>query len=87
MDTSMLSDPARFARAVRGLARDAHRTMRDEPSSAALRGLSRRIERLSSALGDRRRGPIGSWLDSLGREVRSAAVDRARVSPRMCLSS
>jgi hypothetical protein len=87
MDINTLSDPARFAHAIRGLARDAHRTLTHTPSPAALRGLSRRIERLSSALGDRRRGPIGMWLESLGREVRSAAVHRAGVSPRMCMSA
>jgi hypothetical protein len=72
-----LSGSARFARAIRGLARDAHRTLAHAPSPAALRGLPRRIERLASALRDRREGPLGTWLKSLGREVRSAAVYRA----------
>ena len=85
MDVNTLSDPARFAQAIRGLARDAHRTLRHEPSPAALRGLSRRIERLSSALGDRRGGPLGTWLESLRREVRSAAVNRARSYQPMCM--
>lgn len=58
-NTNALSDPARFARAIRGLARDAHRTLRDSPSPAALRALSRRTELLASALGDRRDGPHG----------------------------
>ena len=79
-----LSDPARFAQAVRGLAHDAHRTLTHSPSSAALRKLSRRIELLGSALGDRRGGPLGTWLDNLGREVRSAAVHRAESYRRMC---
>ena len=78
-----LSDPARFAQAVRGLAHDAHRTLTHSPSPAALRQLSRRIELLGSALGDRRGGPLGSWLDNLGREVRSAAVHRAGSYRRM----
>jgi hypothetical protein len=77
MEINTLSDPARFAQAIRGLARDAHRTLTHSPSSAALRGLSRRIEHLSSALGDRRGGPVATWLNNLGREVRSAAVHRA----------
>ena len=80
-----LSDPARFAQAIRGLAYDAHRTLRDSPTPAALRKLSRRIEDLSSALGDRRVGPLGSWLDNLGREVRSAAVRRARSYRPLCV--
>jgi hypothetical protein len=87
MKVNTLSDPARLAQAIRGLARDAHRTMTHAPSAAALRGLSRRIELLASALGDRRGGPLGTWLDGLGREVRSAAVRRARTSRRMCISA
>jgi hypothetical protein len=80
-----LSDPARFARALRGLAHDAHRTLADSPSPAALWRLSRRIDHLSSALGDRRGGPIGTWLDNLGREVRSATTDRAASYRSSCL--
>ena len=64
MEINTLSDPARFAQAIRGLARDAHQTLTHSPSAAALRGLSRRIELLASALGDRRGGPLGTWLDS-----------------------
>ena len=70
MPIDTLSDPARFAHAIRGLARDAHRTLAHAPSAPALRQLSRRIEHLASALGDRREGPVGAWLDSLGREPR-----------------
>jgi hypothetical protein len=84
MTVNTLSDPARFARDIRGLARDAHRTLTDSPSPAALRGLSRRIEALASTLGDRREGPLGTWLDNLGREVRSAAVHRAESSRSLC---
>ena len=85
MEIDTLSDPARFAQAIRGLARDAHETLTHSPSPAALRGLSRRIDVLASALGDRRGGPLGTWLDNLGREVRSAAVHRAGSSRPMCL--
>jgi hypothetical protein len=74
MDINTLSDPAGFAQAIRHLARDAHRTLAHGPSPAALRRLSGRIERLSFALGDRRGSPIGTWLESLGREVRLAAT-------------
>ena len=84
MEIDTLSDPARFARAIRDLAQDAHETLTHSPSAAALRELSRRIEVLSSALGDRRAGPLGSWLDNLGREVRSAAVRRAGPYRPMC---
>ena len=84
METNTLSDPARYAQAIRALALDAHWTLRHSPSAAALRKLSRRIELLSSALGDRRGGPVGTWLGSLGREVRSAAVHRAGSSRPMC---
>ena len=77
MEVNTLSDPARFAQAIRDLARDAHRTLTHSPSPAALRGLCRRIELLASALGDRREGPLGTWLDNLGRKVRSAAIHRA----------
>ncbi len=85
MEIHTLSDPARFAQAIRDLARDAHQTVRHSPSPAALRRLSRRIEFLAAALGDRRGGPLATWLDNLGREVRSAAVHRAGASRRMCI--
>src|SRR4051794_25219940 len=70
MDTNTLSDPARLAQAVRSLAQEAHRTLKHAPTPAALRRLSRRVARLSSALGDRRDTPLGAWLASVGREVR-----------------
>jgi hypothetical protein len=79
-----LSDPARFAQALRSLAYDAHQTLTHSPSPAALRRLARRIEVLSSALGDRQGGPLRAWLDNAGREVRSAAVPRAGSSRPMC---
>jgi hypothetical protein len=83
MEIHTLSDPARFAQAIRDLARDAHQTLQHAPSQAALRGLSRRVERLASALGDRRGGPVASWLESLGREVRvAAALHRGGASRR-----
>jgi hypothetical protein len=80
MEINTLSDPARFAQAIRDLARAAHRTFTHSPSPVALRRLSRRIERLSSTLEDRRDGPlpIARWLDNLEREVRVAAGRRAR---------
>jgi hypothetical protein len=84
MEIDTLSDPARFAQAIRALARDAHQ-LRQSPSAAALRRLSRRIDLLASVLGDRRGVPVGTWLDNLGREVRSAAVHRAGSSRPMCL--
>ena len=84
MEVNALLDPSRFAQAIRDVARDAYQ-LRHSPSPAALRGLSRRIELLASALGDRREGPLGTWLDNLGREVRSAAVHRAGASSRMCI--
>ena len=80
MEINTLSDPAQFAQAIRALAQDAHH-LRHSPSAAALWGLSRRIEVLASVLGDRRGGPLGKWLDNLGREVRSAGVHRTG-SPR-----
>jgi hypothetical protein len=84
MEIHTLSDPARFAQAIRDLARDAHKTLAHAPSPVALRRLTRRVERLASALGDRRVGPVGSWLESLGREVRvAAAVNRAGASRRL----
>ncbi len=82
---ALLSDPARFAQAIRDLAYDAHRTLTHSPSPSALRQLSRRIELLGSALGDRRGGPLGTWLDNLGREVRSAAVSRSGACRRTCI--
>jgi hypothetical protein len=85
MEISTLSDPARFARAIRDLARDAHRTLTHSPSAASLRRLSRRIDVLAAVLGDRRGGPLGAWLDSLRREVRAAAVHRARASHLVCI--
>ena len=85
MEINTLSDPARFAQAIRGLARDAHHMLTHSPSAADLRRLSRRIELLASVLGDRRGGPLGTWLDNLGREVRSAAVHQAESSCPTCL--
>jgi hypothetical protein len=82
---STLSDPARFAQEIRDLARDAHRTLKHSPSPPALRQLCRRIERVSSALGDRRGDPVGTWLDNVRREVQSAAVRGARSSRPLCL--
>jgi hypothetical protein len=80
-----LSDPGQFAQAIRDLAYDAHRTLKHSPSPAALRELARRIEVLSSVLGDRQGGPLKAWLDNAGREVRSAVVRRAGASRTMCL--
>jgi hypothetical protein len=85
MRINTTTDPAWIAQAIRDLARDAHRTLGHSPSPTAVRGLTRRIERLSSALGDRRRSPVGAWLDSLGREVRSAAIHRDGATRRMCV--
>ncbi len=85
MEINTLSDPALFAQAIRGLARDAHRTLTHSPSPAALQRLSRRIELLAAALGDRPGSPVKTWLDNLGREVRSAAVHRAGAPRRMCI--
>jgi hypothetical protein len=82
-----LSDPARFAQAIRGLAHAAHRTLTHSPSPAALRRLSGRIDLLRSALGDRREGPPGTWLDNLRREVRSAAVHRAGSYRPACVNA
>src|SRR5438270_139257 len=54
-------------------------------SPEALRGLSRRIAVLAATLGDRREGPVGAWLESLGREVRSTAAHRDGSSRPLCL--
>ncbi len=81
MEIDTLSDPARFAQALRALARDAHRTRKLSPSSEALGELSRRVAALAAAHGDRRGGPLGTWLVNLGREGRSAA----RASRPLCL--
>jgi hypothetical protein len=85
MELTTMSDPARFAQAIRRLALETHHTLGHSPSATALRWLSRRIEALASELGDRREGPLGHWLDSLGHEVRVAAVQRARASRLRCL--
>jgi hypothetical protein len=82
-----LSDPARCAQAIRDLAYDAHRTLKHSPSPAALRKLARRIEVLSSVVGNRRGVPLRAWLDNAGREVRSAAIRQAGASCPMCLSA
>ncbi len=80
MEIITLADPARFAQAIRDLALDAHWTLTHSPSPAPLRRLSRRIERLASAVADRSEGPppIATWLDNLAREVRVAAGRHAR---------
>ncbi len=85
MEINTLSDPARYAQAIRALAVDAHRTLTHSPSMAALRRLSRRIEALSSALGDRRGSQLRTWLDNLGRDVRSAAGQRVGSSGPVCI--
>ena len=85
MEVNSLSDPARFAQAIRALAHDAHRTLRNSPSAAALCGLSRRVDTLAATLGDRPVSPLGSWLENLGRELRSAAVHRAGSPRPLCL--
>jgi hypothetical protein len=85
MDINTLSDPARFAQSIRGLAYDAHRTLTHSQSPSALRRLARRIEVLTSALGDRPVGPLRAWLDNAGREVRSAAAHRAGSSRPVCV--
>jgi hypothetical protein len=85
MEPTLLFDPPHLARAIRGIAHDAHSTLQQSPSRADLRKLSRRIDRVASALGDRRHGPLGTWLDSLGREVRTAAVQRAGARCCVCV--
>jgi hypothetical protein len=85
MEIRTLSDPALLARAIRDLARDAHRTLTHSPSEASLRRLSRRIDVLAAVLAHRRGGPLEAWLDSLRREVRAAAVHRARASGLICI--
>ena len=85
METQTLPDQAWFAQAIRDLARDAHETLIHSPPPATFRGLTRRIDILAAALGDRREGPVGTWLDNLGREVRSAPAHRTEASRRMCL--
>jgi hypothetical protein len=85
MEINTLSNPPRFAEAIRELALDAHWTLAHSPSAVALRGLSLRIEVLSSALVDCREVPIGAWLDNLGREVRCAAVRHAGSSRPVCI--
>jgi hypothetical protein len=82
---TMLSDPVAFAQAVRDLARDAHQTLTRSPSAAALWELSQRSELLASTLGDRRGNSLGTWLDNLGREARSGAVQRLGTSRTTCL--
>lgn len=85
MEINTLSDPTRYAQAIRELAQDAHRTLRHSPSSAALRSLSRRLKLLSSARGDLRDAPVGAWLNGLGRQVHSAAAQRAGSYHPMCI--
>ncbi len=84
MGIATLTDPARFARALRRLARDAHQARSLPPSATARRRISRRIGLLASALGDRGEGPIGAWLDNLGREVGSSAPRPARPRRILC---
>jgi hypothetical protein len=86
METHTMTDPAQFADALRTLAYDAHRTLRQSPSPTALCGLHHRVAALQSALDDRESGPLATWLHNLGREIRSAATHRPRpASPRPSL--
>jgi hypothetical protein len=84
MEVDMLWDPERFADAIRSVALDAHRTLAETPSPATLHELSRRISRLSCALGDARSGPLGVWLESLGRVVRATTKRRVPASTTSC---
>jgi hypothetical protein len=85
MEINTLSDPTCFAQAIRDLARNAHQALTHSASPLALRELSRRIELLSSVGGDRYGNSLRSWLNSLGREVQSAAFQRAKSSRRVCI--
>lgn len=84
MDTITLSDPAHFARALRDVARETHEALKHEPTPARLGQLSRRLDALTTALGDRHQGPLGAWLENAGRQVRSAAIQRDRAARRLC---
>ena len=82
MEINTLSDPARMAQAIRDLARDAHR----HADALAIPGGPAKAlpTHRTPYVRPRRppRGPLGTWLDNLGREVRSAAVAPGRVVPR-----
>lgn len=82
---ALLSDPARFAQAIREIAYETHRTLKHSPSRAALRRLARRINILSAVLQDRQDVPLQAWLENAGREVRYAAAHQARSSRPTCL--
>jgi hypothetical protein len=69
METLTPMAPARIAREVRDLAREAHRMLTASPTRPELRRLSRRIACLAGVC----EGPIVAWLEGLRREVRSAA--------------
>ncbi|WP_435017578.1 hypothetical protein TA3x_005193 [Tundrisphaera sp. TA3] len=77
-------EPTSFAQAIRDLARDAHRALSLPSSPATLWHLARRADCLGSSLGDRRSGPPGAWLDSLGRRLRTAALERAGAARQFC---
>jgi hypothetical protein len=85
MHVDTLSDPAQFAQAIRDLARDAHQTLTQSPSAAALRGLTRRIDVLIAVLGNSGGRELRTWLENARREVRAAAVHRAPLSRSLCL--
>lgn len=79
MESNALSDPARLAQAVRGLAHDAHAALTHSGSAEALRGLIRRIDVVSLAVNDDGAGSLGAWLRSLRREVRLALAATRRL--------
>jgi hypothetical protein len=85
MEINTLSDPTCFAQAIRDLARDAHQALTHSSFPVALRELSRRIEFLLSVSGDRYGSSVRSWLNNLGREVRSATIHRAEFSSHVCI--
>ena len=84
MDIDTLSDPARFAQAIRDLARDAHETL----TALALRGGPAGAlppHRGARVRPRRSRGPARDLAGNLGQEVRSATVRRDETSRTMCL--
>ncbi len=85
--TLSVSDPARFARAIREVARDAHETLTHPAPPRAFRELSRRIEILLNALGENQGAPVRAWLERLGRDVDLSAKARHRSCRAFCLST
>src|SRR5262245_64705427 len=71
-------EPAALAAAVRVLAYDAYRALKEPRSYTSLAELARRATALRSGLGDHSTTSLGLWLENLARALKHAGDDAIR---------